>query len=192
MQTVEEVYQHHACGNTAIAFHLPYLRALATGLALAVEFGVKRGASSAALLCGADNVVSFDVVETNEARQLEAIAGNRWNYVIHDSVSATVPECDLLFIDSLHDYEQCRAELFAHGNKSRKLIALHDTQTFWEAGAQGESGNKKWNYVRGAGSVPRGNYGIGQAILEFMADNWHWHVYASHPESHGLLVLRRQ
>jgi hypothetical protein len=190
--TVEAIYGAHCAGKTAIAAHLPRLRALADGLELAVEFGVKRGASSSALLLGAARVVSFDITPTPEARELEAIAGGRWDYRIEDSRHADVADMDLLFVDSLHDYEQCRAELFTHGNKAKRFIACHDTQTFWEVGANGETGRKKWDYVPGRGSVPLDCLGVGQAILEFMAANHDWRVHASYPDSHGLLVLERQ
>lgn len=188
-ESIDAVYVRHCAGKTAIAPHLPRLRALADGLELAVEFGVKRGASSAALLLGAKRVVSFDVVATPEARELEAAAGGRWDYRIEDSRKADVPECDMLFVDSLHDYEQCAAELNYHGDKARRFIALHDTQTFWEVGANGETGRKKWDYVAGRGSVPLDCLGIGQAILNFMSCHRKWYVQASYPDSHGLLVL---
>lgn len=191
-ESIDAVYVRHCAGKTAIAPHLPRLRALADGLDVAVEFGVKRGASSSALLLGARRVVSFDVVATPEARELEAAAGGRWDYRIEDSRAADVPEAGMIFVDSLHDYEQCHAELFNHGNKAQRYIACHDTFTFWEVGANGETGRKKWDYVAGRGSVPLDCLGVGQAILEFLAANPHWRVAASYPDSHGLLVLARQ
>jgi hypothetical protein len=190
-ETVEQVYARHCAGNTAISPHLPRLRALAEGAAVAVEFGVKRGASSSALLMGAAEVVSYDVVATPEARQLETIAGERWQYRVEDSRGANVPGCDLLFIDSLHDYEQCSAELSAHGNKASRYLVFHDTQTFGAVGADGETGKHKWTYVPGRGSVPLNCLGIRQAIDEFMIANPAWRIVAAYPDSHGLLVLQR-
>lgn len=190
--TIESIYAQHCARSTAITPHLPRLRALAEGLDLVVEFGVKQGASSSALLMGAKQLISFDIKETTDARHLQAIAGDRWSYRIEDSRHADVPAMGMLFIDSLHDYEQCSFELQRHGDKADRFIALHDTQTFWEAGANGETGRKKWDYVAGRGSVPMNCLGIGQAILEFLAAHQDWRVHTSYPDSHGLLVLKRQ
>lgn len=191
MQTIESIYAAHCAGNTAISPHLPRLRALAEGLDTCVEFGVKRGASSSALLLGAKRVVSYDIAETPQARELQKIAGDRWEYRIEDSRKAAVPECDLLFVDSQHDYETCYAELMAHGNNARKFLVLHDHMTFGVVGADGETGRQKWQYVPGKGSVPLDCLGILQAVFDFMATWRSWRVEASFPESHGLLVLRR-
>jgi hypothetical protein len=189
MQTLEAIYQKHLAGNTAISPHLPRLRALAEGLSLAVEFGVKRGASSSALLLGAQRVISYDLVETREAKELKQIAGERWDYRIGDSREADVPPCSILFVDSLHTYEQCRAELEAHGDKAKRFLIFHDHMTFGTVGADGETGRHKWTYVPGKGSVPLDCLGIRQAIDEFMAANLCWRIAASYPDSHGLLVL---
>lgn len=191
MLTLESIYNDHAAGNTAISVHLPRLRALAEGLELAVEFGVKRGASSSALLLGADHVVSYDIASTPEARELKRVAGDRWEYWIEDSRRADVPECDLLFVDSLHTFEQCRDELAVHGNKASKFLVFHDTQTFGTVGAEGESGRQKWTYAAGKGSVPLDCLGIRHAVDLFQIDNPQWRIAAAYPDSHGLLVLAR-
>jgi hypothetical protein len=188
---IEAVYQKHLARKTAITAHLPRLRALAEGLDLAVEFGVKRGASSSALLLGAARVVSFDVVETPQARELQRIAGARWDYRLEDSRSAAVPECDLLFVDSLHTYAQVRAELEAHADKARRWLVFHDVITFGVIGADGETGQHLWQYRQGE-SVPPHALGIRPAIDELMIRDGSWRIVASYPDSHGLLVLERQ
>lgn len=190
-QEIERIYQGHVAAKTAISAHLPRLRKMAEGLDLVVEFGVKRGGSSSAFMLAAKEVISYDTAPTPEACSLATISNN-WQYKIEDSRTAHIPEVDLLFIDSLHTYEQAKAELNAHGNASTKYLVFHDTTTFWEVGADGETGNKKWNYQRGKGSVPLNCLGIGQAVLEFMASNQQWRVHASYPESHGLLVLQKR
>lgn len=192
MHDVASIYAQHCATPTAISPHLPRLRALAEGLGVAVEFGVKRGASSSALLMGADRVVSYDIVQTREARELEAVAGERWSYRIEDTRTAAVPAMDLLFLDSLHTYEQVRDELAAHGQKARRYLVFHDTQTFGTVGADGETGRQKWTYVAGKGSVPLDCLGIRQAIDEFQIAHPEWRIAAAYPDSHGLLVLERR
>lgn len=189
--TIEDVYAQHCQGRTAMAPHLPRLRSLATGYELAVEFGVKHGASSAALLLGASHVISFDVVETPQARQLQALAGDRWEYRIQDSRRAFVPECQLLFIDSLHTYAQVSDELEAHAHKVKRYLVFHDSLTFGSIGAKGESGEQLWTYQRGV-SVPLEALGIRPAIDELMVRDPSWHIVAHDVTSHGLLILERR
>jgi hypothetical protein len=191
VESVESIYLRHCAGATSITPHLPRLRALATGLAVAVEFGVKRGASSSALLMGARRVMSFDIAETREARELAVAAGERWAYWIADSITAAVPICDLLFIDSQHDYEQMKAELEAHAYKVQRYLVFHDVVTFGEIGANGETGLHKWTYVRGQ-SVPLNCLGIRPAIDELMIRDPSWRIAARYNDSHGLLVLERR
>lgn len=190
MKTVQDFYERALKSGRAIAPHLPTLRELADGCALAVEFGVKGGASSSALLLGAERVISYDLVETPEARELEAAAGERWDYRIQDSREAPREECDLLFVDSLHTYAQCRAELERHGDTVRKLLVFHDSVTFGSIGADGESGCQLWRYTPQA-SVPRQYLGIRPAIDELMIRDPSWGIRAHHTDSHGLLVLER-
>lgn len=188
--TLEELYLRHIVNRTAIAPHLSRLRAFAAGCQLAVEFGVKRGASSTALLLGAERVISYDVKETPEARELEKIAGARWRYRIGDSREAILGDCDLLFIDSLHTHAQVDAELRAHAKAVRRYLIFHDTITFGSVGAKGESGEQIWTYRKGE-SVPMAALGIRPAIDDLMIRDPSWRIVTHYTDSHGLLVLER-
>lgn len=155
-----------------------------------MEFGVKRGASSSALLLGAQRVTSYDIKETRMARELKKIVGDRWDYRIQDSRTADIPYCDLLFIDSLHTYEQMRIELELHAHKVREWLVFHDVSTFGEVGAEGETGRQSWTYQVGE-SVPMEHRGIRPAIDRFQASHPDWRIWARYDESHGLLILRK-
>ena len=184
-------YAQACAGATAMAPHLPRLAALASGCALAVEFGVKRAGSSAALLMGADYVISYDIVPTHEARKLQASCPRRWEYRIGDSRIAPLHPCDLLFIDSLHTYEQMRAELTRHADSVDRYLVCHDTVTFGSIGADGETGRHRWAPSSVGEAVPVEALGIRPAIDELMIRDRSWHIAAHYPESHGLLVLER-
>ena len=191
MVDLEALHRRNVAAGTAISAHLDRLRELATGLDLAVEFGVKRGASSLALLLGAQRVVSYDVVATPEARELEAMVGDCWDYRLEDSRAADIPPHDLLFVDSLHSYDQVAAEL-KHADKARRYLVLHDVTTFGEVGAVGETGRQAWTYVAGRGSVPLAHRGIRPAVDELMIRDPSWRIIERRVESHGLLVLERR
>ncbi len=190
MTTLEAIYAGHQARPSAITAHLPRLRTLATGLPLAVEIGVKRGASSSALLLGAHRVVSYDIEEHPEARHLAEVAGDRWTYILADSRTVTIPVCDLLFIDSLHTYAQLDVELRLHADRARRYLVFHDTITFGSIGAKGETGEQAWAYQRGV-SMPMTALGIRPAIDELQIRDPTWRLRAHALESHGLLILER-
>lgn len=190
MSELEALYARHCAAGTAMSPHLPRLRKLAEECERAVEFGVKRGVSSSALLLGCGRVTSFDIAPTAEAKALKEMVGERWDYRIEDSRSAEVPYCDLLFVDSLHTYEQVKAEL-THAPKVNNYIVFHDVSTFGEVGAMGETGRQSWTYVPGKGSVPNAHRGIRPAIDELLIGDPSWRIVARYTDSHGLLVLAR-
>lgn len=177
---IEKVYQVHCESGTAMAAHLPVLRSLAAGCSSAVEFGVKRGGSSSALLLGCGKVTSFDIVLNKRAVELKRLAGDAWDYRIESSLTAEPVGADLLFIDSLHTYSQMAIEISRHGPYAHKYIAFHDTITFGSVGAAGETGKHEPDVL-----------GIRPAIDEFMVRYPHWKIAAHHVNSHGLLILER-
>jgi predicted O-methyltransferase YrrM len=189
--TLEGLYDQYRAGKTAIAPHLPRLRALAAQCANAVEFGVKQGASSTALLLGAEHVTSLDIRETPQARALQRLVGERWTYRIADTRQVTPQATDLLFIDSLHTYDQVAAELARHADHVRRFLVFHDTVTFGSIGAKGEGGEQAWTYQRGV-SVPLEALGIRPAIDALMMRDTSWRIVAHYVDSHGLLVLERR
>jgi len=185
------IYRRHQGAKSAISPFLPRLRELAAGCNHVVEFGVKGGASSSALLLGAERVTSYDIATTPDALALQAIVGERWDYRIEDSRTARVPECDMLFVDSLHTFAQVRAEL-VHADQVTRRLVFHDVTTFGEVGAQGETGRQSWIYVAGRGSCPDAHLGIRPAIDELMIRDPSWRIVERHTDSHGLLVLERR
>ena len=63
-----------------------------------------------------------------------AAGGTEFVFRQEDVLGAAIEETDLLFIDTLHDYDQLRQELRRHAGKARKYVVLHDTTTFAEKG----------------------------------------------------------
>jgi hypothetical protein len=124
--------------------HLPRIRRWSHGNVL--ELGVRGGNSTAALLAGVEDaggtVWSVDV----DPRCGDVFAGHpQWHFVHADSRDvaalreAGLPErIDVLFIDTLHEYEQTRSELALWGPAVRPggRILLHDVEVapgVWQA-----------------------------------------------------------
>ena len=120
--------------------HLPRLRSEARGTVL--ELGTRGGISTTALLAGVEErggvVWSVDV----EPSSAEVFAGHtQWRFVLTDSrdVDTLVGHglerpLDVLFVDTIHTYEQVRDELRAWGEWVRPggVILFHDTDSYPE------------------------------------------------------------
>lgn len=142
-----------------------------------VEMGVRTGVSTRAFLNTNVKLISFDIVLNPEVQKLFDIAKQRGRdvqYIQDDVLKIEIEETDMIFIDTLHIYDQLKQELNLHGNKAQKYIAFHDTYTF---GLKGEVGND--------------NKGLLSAIIEFMIENPHWKFYKYKTNNNGLTVLKR-
>ena len=161
-----------------IKTHLPTLSRYASACQVVVEFGVRTGNSTTALLHGLEQAAepaqlfSYDLERPSfDAPPLENV---QWRFQQADTAAlATIPECDLLFVDTLHTAAQVKAEL-THARSVRHWIILHDTITW---GSTGE----------------RGQPGITDPIYQFLAGHANeWCVHAHWPDCNGLLCLRRR
>ena len=153
--------------------HLPTLDRLAKDCKHITEFGVRFAISTAAWLNNDVELISYDITATHSAAQMfdHAYAANRpAKYIIQDVLSLEdIAETDLLFIDTLHNYEQCKNEL-KFATRVKKYIVFHDTVTF---GVSGETAT----------------HGVLPAIAEFLLENKDWTVKEHYTNNNGLTVL---
>lgn len=160
-----------------IVEHMDFLQEIAGECDVVVEFGVRDGSgSTAAFIRGVREVLySYDLYpcRCDGIRGVADSRGVEWRFSQADSRAVRIPDCDFLFIDSLHTYPQLKVELGQHGNVPGKYLGFHDTVTF---GQMGEDG-----------STP----GLMQAIEEFLAENPHWKVKTHREFNNGLLLLER-
>ena len=99
-------------------------------------------------------------------------AGRDVHLHINDTRKVEIVETDLLFVDSLHIYEQVQEELRLHADKARKYIVFHDTTTYAD---NGEFGGR----------------GIWPAIQEFVDSHPEWHLIERRANNNGLTTLIR-
>ncbi len=153
--------------------HLGLLCGLAGECKVVVEFGFRHGVSTSALLAAGPKVYSYDLTEciphSNNLRKLHP----NFEFRRQSSLEAEIPLCDLLFIDSKHDYKVLSRELARHHCRVQRWIAMHDTHTF---GQSGESG---------------GDPGLKRAIDEFLVANDEWRLLLSLKNCNGLTILER-
>lgn len=145
-----------------IVLHLPVLEYYASLCDTVVEFGVREGQSTVALIAGCrGSVKSFDVQRSDIVSFLQdTTLPCSWSFTQLDTgdpaVSDLVPEADMFFIDTLHIYEHVVKELAIHGRKAKRFVAFHDTHTCGERDISGPNPNA---------------IGITPAIEEFLASH---------------------
>jgi len=189
----DRIFNAFRLSRIATAMHLDYLKGLAQSVEDVVELGVNRGASSAALAYCKGKLISYDIDFTKYARKLKRCLGRKWEMRERNTLHVRpdeAPPCDLLFMDSLHTYEQLVGELKIFAPQARKYIVFHDTITFATDGANGETGNPTPQKSRILFD-PK-THGIRLAIDEFMIANPEWKLVRHAPYGHGLLTLEKK
>jgi len=159
-----------------ICEHLDTLTELAKECDHITEMGFRYGASSCAFLkAKPKKLISYDLSIPQECRQLfEELRGDTTVYLIQaDTLGIMIEDTDMLFIDTLHTYQQLKRELQLHGNKAQKYLVFHDTVTF---GHIGEDKSEK---------------GLMDAVTEFLEQHHHWTMHKHYENNNGLSILKR-
>ena len=171
---------------TDINEHIPTLLELGRECDTIIEMGVRSGMSTRAFMNTGAKLTCYDIVLNQRLVEMFKLLsegyGRDVSYIEADVLKIEIPEVDLLFIDTLHTNRQLRQELRLHGNKARKYLAFHDTQTF---GTRDErmDGQYPKKPIAGEGLLP--------AIIDFMIDNPHWRFKKHYTNNNGLTVLER-
>lgn len=172
--TIEEHYQALCIKPSDIFQHLPTLKRYATDSDFIVELGTRGIVSTWALLAGKPKqMISVDIAhpkdfgadiwEVYDATNAEQID---YEFVQRSSLEIELPEHDLLFIDTLHTYDQLKAELEKHHTKPRKYLIMHDTNLAGENQMQ-------------------------IAVNEFLDAHLEWEVKEHFMNNNGLTVMQR-
>jgi hypothetical protein len=171
----EKEYQDACARDTDIHEHLPVLSELTSQCTHVTELGVGWAQSTRAFLRHDIELHSYEFMPQPGIREFFDEAKNAGRNVtlhIDDTRKIDIAETDLLFVDSLHIYEQVQKELELHANKARKYIGFHDTTTYAD---NGEFGGK----------------GIWPAIQEFIDSHPEWQLVERRTNNNGLTILKR-
>ena len=112
--------------------HFPTLTRYARECDVIVEWGVRGGVSTWALLDGlkpTGTLWSVDIMECLVPRRVSE--DPRWRFLLGDDldpdIQAQLPtSCDLVFIDTSHEYEQTVGELAYAASLQPRRIVMHD------------------------------------------------------------------
>lgn len=171
----EKEYQDACLRDTDIHEHLPVLSELTSQCTHVTELGVGWAQSTRAFLRHDVELHSYEFMPQPGIREFFEQAKNAGrNVTLHvdDTRKVEIAETDLLFVDSLHIYEQVQKELELHAGKARKYIGFHDTTTYAD---RGEFGGR----------------GIWPAIQEFIDSHPEWQLVERRTNNNGLTILKR-
>lgn len=155
--------------------HMGTLRRYAAMCATVTEFTARRESTIAFLAARPGKVTSYSTeTEGYTVRAVELVKDTTaWNkvapYALGDIVP-NLPETELLFVDTKHNFDQLWAELQAYHSKTTRFIIVHDTVSF---GMVGEGG--------GAGLLA--------AIAKFTDEHPQWKIIRQHNHQYGLTIL---
>lgn len=166
---LEEIYHRNCRFPNDINEHLPTIHRYANLSNSVVQFGVREGISTSALLSSSSHrVVSYDMTHnSNVERYFEYanLSGKSCVYAGADSRLIDIEMCDMLFIDTEHTYDQLSVELSRHHHNVRNFIVMHDTVSYPE---------------------------LNRAIDEFLCNNPQWQIHETFDNNGGLTVLSRK
>ncbi len=175
-ESLSERYERLCREPNDISEHLPVLREYAAQCDDVVEFGMRGGNSTTALLAGGPRqLTSIDQHLCPVFADLALLAGpTQFEFRLADTRELEPIACDLLFIDTWHTRAQLDAELHRHAGAVRRWILLHDTTTFGDVGEDG-----------GPGLWP--------AVEQFYwAHSSRWRLAQRWTNQNGLTLLERQ
>tara|TARA_Y100001938_G_scaffold139309_1_gene206000 strand:- start:1894 stop:2487 length:594 start_codon:yes stop_codon:yes gene_type:complete len=195
MMGIDILYERHLnnpvkFNSTDINEHLPTLRSYGGNYNHITEMGVRWGSSTIAFLMGEPKeLVSYDIQVTNEINQIIEMSQKvktDFSFVLGDTLSIDIKETDVLFIDTLHTYNQLYGELIKHSDFVRSHILLHDTVSF---GYKDEKIYKHASEVVKTKAVNK--VGLRTAVEDFLNDNSEWYIEKEYKNNNGLMVLSR-
>ena len=170
-------YQEHLNRHSDIREHLGLLYGLAKNCGQVVELGFRTGVAASAFLAAGAKLHSIDIDKCRaHVQHLARINPDTFVFKVADSKTCTIPDCDLLFIDTDHTEATTLAELELHEQLVSTWIVLHDTVSF---------GRKD--------RPPGKGKGVMTAIDTFLSmpgDNWMQWLHL--PNNNGLTLLKRR
>lgn len=177
----------HGTGCIDIHEHMPVLKQYGEECKHITEMGVRGGASTLALrMAEPEKMISYDIRSTPQIEHIMRFSGPTHQFIIQDCLTVDIEKTELLFIDTLHTYNQLTAELDRHEGQVEKYIILHDTTTFARV--------DEHIYDHASQLIKQrevSKSGLRTAMEDFLARNSNWEIYEDRTNNNGLTILKR-
>ena len=174
--------------------HLDTLKKYAQECDTIIEMGVRSIVSTwAFLIANPKKLVSLDLYNPShfggnlqEVYDAASYSNIDFSFVEQDSLTYNIDSCDLLFLDTWHDFLQLKKELTRHHSKVNKYIILHDTVSYRYVDEKSADEMGMLNQIET--NLPKG---LWPAIEEFLYHNKNWVIWEKKANNNGLTVLKR-
>lgn len=193
MLKIKEKYDLNCSQQSDINEHLPTLLMFAKECDHITEMGVRWVSSTwPFLMSNPKKLISYDIVRDsaiNEVIDLSELYNINYSFQESDVLKIEIDQTDLLFIDTLHTYNQLFNELLLHSEKVNKYIVLHDTVSF---------GKKDEMIYEHASEIikekNKDKEGLILAIDDFLQteSGKNWFIYKTYTNNNGLTILKRK
>jgi hypothetical protein len=182
-------------GIVDINEHLPTLRKYASLCDHVTELGTRFAISTHAFLIACPKkFVSIDLNYhffqpfEKDVRNFASHCATDFEFIVGDVLEMEIEETDLLFIDTLHTYNQLSLELRAHESRVKRWIILHDTETYGERDEVFYEDAKISDKVK---NINVSKSGLRLAVSDFLRDFKEWQIKEHFSNNNGLTVLER-
>jgi hypothetical protein len=192
MRTLYEYFELKKSISNDINEHLETFKRYSEECDIVIEMGVRGIVSTWGFLAGKPKkLIGIDLFhpsefggDLNEVYRVSSENNVNYEFRIQNSLECEIEECDLLFIDTWHDYLQLKKELTRHHKKVKKYIVLHDTISF---GFKDESSYENYDQPREETNLPKG---LNTAIDEFLNLNKNWYIHERFAHNNGITILK--
>jgi hypothetical protein len=193
MEKILEKYNQHKNTPSDINEHLETLYNLGRECSHITEMGVRWVSSTWPLVySNPKKIISYDIVTNPNIIEVINLCNEySVDYSFHerDVLQLEIEPTELLFIDTLHTYNQLIKELEIHSNKVSKYIVLHDTDFF---GRVDES-----VYEHASNLIkenPTTKQGLMTAVEDFLSTELgqSWEIFKIYKNNNGLTILKNK
>jgi hypothetical protein len=181
MKKIQELYDKNVNTPSDINEHLPTLFKYAKECDSIAEFGVRWVCSSYAFaLANTKKLICVDIITNEHVNNFLSLCKEEnvnVKFYQENTLTFDLEPVDLLFIDTLHSFNQLSQELKIHHKKVNKYIILHDTISF------GYTNEDDRNTGENCGLIP--------AIKNFLNENKNWVEEITYKNNNGLTILKK-
>lgn len=193
MEKILEIYLQHKEKVSDINQHIETLYNIGKECSHITEMGVREVSSTWPLVYSKpDKMVSYDIKRNpNIDRVISLCEEYSINYSFQekDVLEIEIEPTELLFIDTLHTYNQLTKELEIHSNKVSKYIVLHDTSYF------GRMDEIIYNHASDIiKNTTTTKQGLMTAIEDFLLTELgqSWEIFQIYDNNNGLTILKNK
>jgi hypothetical protein len=193
MEKILEKYNQHKNTPSDINEHLETLYNLGRECSHITEMGVRWVSSTWPLIySNPKKIISYDIITNPNIIEVINLCNEYsidYSFQEKDVLQLEIELTELLFIDTLHTYNQLIKELEIHSNKVSKYIVLHDTEFFGRVDEVVYEHAS--NFVK---NNPITKQGLMTAVEDFLSTELgqSWELFKIYKNNNGLTILKNK